>query len=96
MLDSAEEEEKGAEDNAPPVEQKIDEVFEQAVQRALEDGQTSISMLQRRLRIGYARAGRLIDQMTDMGIIGEAEAPSKPRKTLITREEWERIKNSSS
>ena len=91
-LNSAGEEEKGAEDNPPPAEHKIDEVFEQAVQRALEDGQTSISMLQRRLRIGYARAGRLIDQMTDMGIIGEAEAPSKPRKTLITRDEWERMK----
>ena len=92
MLDSAGEEEKGSEDNAPPADQKIDEVFEQAVQRALEDGQTSISMLQRRLRIGYARAGRLIDQMTDMGIIGEAEAPSKPRKTLISRDDWEKIK----
>ena len=55
-----------------------------------QDGQTSISMLQRTLRIGYARAGRIIDEMTKRGIISESEG-SKPRKTIISREEYVQI-----
>ena len=52
----------------------------------LELGQASISMLQRRMRIGYARAGRLIDDMARRGIVSEADG-AKPRTVLITREE---------
>ncbi len=63
-----------------------DELLEQAVEMAVESGQASISMLQRRLRVGYARAGRLIDEMAKRGIIGQAEG-AKPRQVLITREE---------
>ena len=62
-----------------------DPLFEQAVEMAIESGQASISMLQRRLRIGYARAGRLIDDMAKRGIITQADG-AKPREVLMTRE----------
>ncbi|MFR5794456.1 MAG: DNA translocase FtsK [Christensenellales bacterium] len=45
-----------------------------AIELAVDAGQVSISMLQRRLRVGYARAGRLVDEMTQRGITAEAEA----------------------
>ncbi|MDR0928447.1 MAG: DNA translocase FtsK [Oscillospiraceae bacterium] len=65
-----------------------DELYEQAVAMAVDSGQASISMLQRKLRIGYARAGRLIDQMAQKGVIGQAEG-TKPREVLISREDME-------
>ena len=69
-------------------------LFEQAVEYAIADGQISTSTLQRRLKIGYARAGRLTDEMEERGIVA-AKDGSKPRKCLITREEWEEMKQSS-
>ncbi len=64
-----------------------DELFEEAVELILENGQASASMLQRRFRIGYTRAARIIDVMEDEGIVGPHEG-SKPRVILITEEEW--------
>ena len=61
---------------------------------AIADGQISTSTLQRRLKIGYARAGRLTDEMETRGIIS-AKDGAKPRKCLITREEWEEMKKST-
>ena len=58
----------------------------EAVDIVLDLGQASISMLQRRMRIGYARAGRLIDEMARRGIVSEADG-AKPRSVLITRED---------
>ena len=69
-------------------------LFEQAVEYAIADGQISTSTLQRRLKIGYARAGRLTDEMEERGIVA-AKDGSKPRKCLITREEWEEMKQSA-
>ena len=63
------------------------ELFAQAVEIAIADGQVSTSTLQRRLKIGYARAGRLTDEMEERGIVS-AKDGSKPRKCLITREDW--------
>lgn len=60
----------------------LDELFDEAVKVVLNEKQASISLLQRRLKIGYARAGRLIDEMESMGIVGSHEG-SKPRKILI-------------
>ncbi len=54
---------------------------------AVEAGQMSISMLQRRLRIGYARAGRLIDDMAERGVVSQSEG-AKPRQVLMTREQY--------
>ena len=64
-----------------------DELLPQAIEMAVEAGQMSISMLQRRLRIGYARAGRLIDEMAERGIVSQSEG-AKPRQVLITREQF--------
>ena len=69
-------------------------LFDQAVEYAINDGQISTSTLQRRLKIGYARAGRLTDEMEERGIIA-AKDGSKPRKCLITREEWEEMKKAA-
>lgn len=67
------------------------DLFEQAVEYAIADGQISTSTLQRRLKVGYARAGRLTDEMEERGIVS-AKDGSKPRKCLITREQWEEMK----
>ncbi len=67
------------------------DLFAQAVEFAIADGQISTSTLQRRLKVGYARAGRLTDEMEERGIVA-AKDGSKPRKCLITREQWEEMK----
>ncbi len=61
-----------------------DEMLPAAIQAVVEAGQASASLLQRRLKVGYARAGRLIDQLEERGIIGPHEG-SKPRAVLISR-----------
>lgn len=67
-----------------------DELLPQAITIVVESGQASVSMLQRRLKLGYARAARLIDQMEQRGIVGPFEG-SKPRQVLITKEDWMQI-----
>lgn len=64
-----------------------DPMIPEAVKCVVEAGQASTSLLQRRLRLGYARAGRLIDEMEQMGIVGPHEG-SKPRQVLITYQQW--------
>ncbi|MDR1466842.1 MAG: DNA translocase FtsK [Oscillospiraceae bacterium] len=64
-----------------------DPMFKEAVKCVVELGQASTSLLQRRLRLGYARAGRIIDQMEQNGIIGPHEG-SKPRQVLISKQEF--------
>ena len=91
QMNSAAEEEKAAAGEAPGGAEPVDEMLQKAIELAVEAGQVSISMLQRRLRVGYARAGRLVDEMTLRGIAGEAEGPTKPRTVLISREEWRRM-----
>ena len=56
----------------------------------LDTKMASVSMLQRRLKLGYSRAARLIDQMEELGIVGPFEG-SKPRQLLITREQWQEM-----
>ena len=68
-----------------------DELLPAAVEVVLETGQASVSMLQRRLKLGYARAARLVDQMEQRGYVGPFEG-SKPRQLLITKEKWQEIK----
>ncbi len=64
-----------------------DDLLMEAIEMAVEDEQISTSLLQRRFRIGYARAGRLVDEMEKRGIVSASEG-SKPRKCLITREQY--------
>jgi len=68
-----------------------DEMLPQAVDVILETGQASVSMLQRRLKLGYARAARIVDEMEEKGIVGPFQG-SKPRSILITKEQWEAMK----
>ncbi len=67
-----------------------DELFPAAVEVVLETGQASVSMLQRRLKLGYSRAARLVDQMEEHGIVGPFEG-SKPRQLLIDRAKWQEL-----
>ncbi len=68
-----------------------DEMLPAAVDVILETGQASVSMLQRRLKLGYARAARIVDEMEEKGIVGPFQG-SKPRTILITKEQWEQRK----
>ena len=64
----------------------MDVMLEQAIEVVVEAGQASTSLLQRRLKLGYARAARIIDQMESRGVVGPY-AGSKPREVLITKEQ---------
>ena len=68
-----------------------DDLIMDAIECVVEAGQASTSMIQRRLKVGYARAGRLVDEMEQMGIVGPFEG-SKPRQVLITKERWYEMK----
>ncbi len=65
----------------------VDDKMEEAIRIVIEAGQASTSLLQRRLKVGYARAGRMVDDMEQMGIVGPHQG-SKPREVLITYNEW--------
>ena len=67
-----------------------DELLPAAVEVVLETGQASVSMLQRRLKLGYSRAARLVDQMEERGIVGPFEG-SKPRQLLIDKAKWQEM-----
>ena len=69
-----------------------DEMLPAAVDVILETGQASVSMLQRRLKLGYARAARIVDEMEEKGIVGPFQG-SKPRAILVTKEQWHAMKN---
>ncbi|MGN1051186.1 MAG: DNA translocase FtsK, partial [Acutalibacteraceae bacterium] len=66
---------------------EVDSKMEEAIKIVIEAGQASTSLLQRRMKVGYARAGRMIDDMEQMGIVGPHQG-SKPREVLITYSEW--------
>ena len=70
----------------------VDELLPAAIDVVMETGQASVSMLQRRLKLGYSRAARIVDEMETRGIVGPFEG-SKPRQLLITREQWQAIKD---
>ena len=72
-----------------------DEMLPAAVDVILETGQASVSMLQRRLKLGYARAARIVDEMEEKGIVGPFQG-SKPRSILITKEQWAARNNTGS
>ena len=66
---------------------EIDSKMEDAIKCVIEAGQASTSLIQRRLKVGYARAGRMIDDMEQMGVVGPHQG-SKPRDVLMTYNEW--------
>lgn len=63
-----------------------DPMLEEAIKVVVENGQASTSLLQRKLKLGYARAARIVDEMEERGVVGPYEG-SKPRKVLITKEQ---------
>jgi S-DNA-T family DNA segregation ATPase FtsK/SpoIIIE len=67
-----------------------DQFFEQAVRLVVNNGQCSTSMLQRRFRIGYTRAARIVEMMEERGIVGPLNG-AKPREILVTRDEVEQM-----
>jgi S-DNA-T family DNA segregation ATPase FtsK/SpoIIIE len=79
------------EDNS---ESDCDELLGQAIEAVIECGQASVSFIQRKFKVGYARAGRIIDQMAERNIISGYEG-SKPRRILLSKERWEEMKMSS-
>lgn len=89
------------EDLVPEIEEEtedgdmmLDELFDQAVQIVVEAKQASVSLLQRRMRIGYTRAARMIDQMEARGVVGPYEG-SKPREVLMSLEQLQASRISS-
>jgi len=78
---------KGDADHLIAEDGEKDELYEKAVETVLNSGQASASYLQRRLKLGYARAARIIDQMEGEGLIGPSEG-SKPREILVDRKEF--------
>ena len=82
---------KGVGGSAPEaVDNDYDELLPAAIDVVLEAGQASVSMLQRRLKLGYSRAARLVDQMEEKGVVGPFEG-SKARQILITKEQWQEM-----
>ncbi len=82
---------KGVGGSAPEgADSEFDELLPAAIEVVLEAGQASVSMLQRRLKLGYSRAARLVDQMEEKGVVGPFEG-SKARQILITKEQWQEM-----
>ena len=89
QIDKAAEEKEsnGKKDTSDESAGDYDELLTQAVEIIFETGQASVSMLQRRLKLGYARAARIVDQMEQLKIVGPFEG-AKPRQMLINRAQW--------
>ncbi|MBE6934216.1 MAG: DNA translocase FtsK [Ruminococcaceae bacterium] len=85
---------KSAASDPEPTQDEMDgdEMLPAAVDVILETGQASVSMLQRRLKLGYSRAARIVDEMEEKGIVGPFQG-SKPRSILITKEQWQAMRN---
>ncbi len=79
-------EEKQATQEEPEIDEDAS-MIDQAIEVVVAAGQASTSNLQRRLRLGYGRAARIMDELEKMGVIGPYEG-AKPRKVLITKEQW--------
>ena len=73
------------------MDEDADELLPKAIECVIENGQASVSMLQRYFRIGYNRSARIVDQMEERGIVGPPDG-ARPRKVLITKDEWEEMK----
>jgi len=67
-----------------------DELLPQAIEMVLEMGQASATLIQRKFKVGYARAARILDQMESWGVVSPSDG-SKPRQILITKQEWDEL-----
>ncbi len=96
FMNKAAEDKNGSDSGASPKEEKgggsgYDEMLPQAVEVVLETKSCSVSMLQRRIKLGYSRAARIVDQMEELGVVGPYEG-AKPRSVVVDREGWEAIR----
>ena len=73
---------------------EADPFLQEAIEAVIEIGSASASLIQRKFKVGYARAGRIIDQMEERGIISGYQG-SKPREVLMSKERWAELKMSS-
>jgi S-DNA-T family DNA segregation ATPase FtsK/SpoIIIE len=78
---------KGRDEESSSLAGEYDEMLPQAVEAILETKQCSVSMLQRRVKLGYSRAARIVDQMEELGVVGPYEG-AKPRSVVIDRAGW--------
>ncbi len=92
IIENINENVKNEDDDA--AESGSDELLNQAIEAVIDCGQASVSFIQRKFKVGYARAGRIIDQMAERNVISGYEG-SKPRRVLLSRERWEEMKMSS-
>ena len=91
FMDKAAEDTKASEkSDEPALASEYDDMLPQAVDVALEMKQISVSMLQRRLKLGYSRAARIVDQLEELGIVGPYEG-AKPRQVVVDRDGWREI-----
>lgn len=67
-----------------------DDLLPKAIELVVDAGQASVSLIQRKFKVGYARAARIVDQMEARGIVGRFEG-SKPRQVLITKQQWQEL-----
>lgn len=80
----------GADREGGSVDGELDETLKNAIRLSMEYDMMSTSMLQRRLKLGYPRAARIMDQLEDMGVVGAQEG-SKGRPVILTREKFDEI-----
>ena len=71
-----------------------DELLPKAIEMVVESGQASVSLIQRKFKVGYSRAARIMDQMEERGVVGKYEG-SKPRQVLMTRQQLMEMQLSS-
>ena len=91
-------EKSGENENAVEDDEEYDDadpLLNEAIEAVIETGQASTSFIQRRFKVGYARAGRIIDQMEQRGIISGYQG-SKPREVLMSKERWNKLKKEPS
>ena len=79
---------KGAAVSAEDSDGDFDEMLPAAVEVVIDAGQASTSLLQRKLKLGYARAARIVDQLEEKGIVGPYGGAAKGREILITKAQW--------
>ena len=96
FMNKAAEDKNGGDSGASSKEEKgggsgYDDMLPQAVEVVLETKSCSVSMLQRRIKLGYSRAARIVDQMEEIGVVGPYEG-AKPRSVIVDRAGWEEIR----
>ena len=92
-IEKANSTDKEIDEGALDSDDETDPLLNDAIETVIDTGQASTSFIQRRFKVGYARAGRIIDQMEERGIISGYQG-SKPREVLMTRERWDELNNS--